>query len=167
MPGTPDPVLGNWSLTYAVASIVGTVVAVGPYALRENLPAPAAFSLAGGLTYALFCLGVWAGARVATIGFPVAASDRPGLLAVVLGLNALVLGSQVAVPYYLYVRSRFVAPLVGAFAATVLVLTLFLSVGGETDPVALYPVLFGPISVIGIGLLVLAEFGVRRLLLGG
>ncbi|WP_276301276.1 hypothetical protein [Halorussus lipolyticus] len=167
MPGTPDPVLGSDALTLAVACFVGALVATVPYGFRESLPRPALLAVGGGAVYAVFCLAVWAGARLATVGFPPAAADRPATLAVVVVLNALVIGAQVAVPYYLYARFRFVAPLVGAFAATVAVLVLFLGVGGETDPIALYPLLFGPLLVAAICLLGLAEFGVRRFLLAG
>ncbi|WP_276282020.1 hypothetical protein [Halorussus caseinilyticus] len=166
MPGTPDPVLGSDALTLAVASAVGALVATLPYGFRESLPRPAVLAIGGGAAYATFCLAVWAGARLATVGLPSAALDQPGTFAVVLTLNFLVVGLQVAIPYYCYAGWRFVAPLAGAFAGTVVVLFLFLGVNGETDPIALYPLVFGPPVVVAICILALAEFGVRRFLLG-
>ncbi|MFC7080155.1 hypothetical protein [Halorussus caseinilyticus] len=131
--------LGSDALTLAVASAVGALVATLPYGFRESLPRPAVLAIGGGAAYATFCLAVWAGARLATVGLPSAALDQPGTFAVVLTLNFLVVGLQVAIPYYCYAGWRFVAPLAGAFAGTVVVLFLFLGVNGETDPIALYP----------------------------
>jgi hypothetical protein len=167
MPGTPDPVLGSDALSLAVACFVGALVAAVPYGFRESLPRPGVLAVGGGLAYAVVCLAAWALARIATIGVPFQASEQSGLIAVLLALNVLVIGSQVAIPYYLYASYRFVSPLAGAFVATVFVLTVFLGVGGETDPIVLYPVLFGPILVVGIALLAFAEFCIRRFLLAG
>ncbi|UPW00225.1 hypothetical protein M0R88_17150 [Halorussus gelatinilyticus] len=167
MPGSPDPVLGSDALTLAVACALAALVAAAPYGFRGSLPRPAVLAVGGGAVYACLCLAVWALARLVTVGLPAAAVERPATLAVVLLLNGFVIALQVAIPYYAYARWRFVAPLAGAFAATVAVLVLFLNVNGETDPVGLYPFVFGPPLVVAICVLALAEGAVRRVLLAG
>jgi len=163
MPGTPDPALGSEALTLAVACAAGALVASVPVALRERLSAPLTLALAGGLAYAAISLGAWAGARIATDTFPTA-SARVWLL--VGAASAIVLIGHAAIPYYAYARWRLVAPLAGLFAATVLVFSVFLRVGGESDPLAIYP-FFGAAVVAGLCVLGLAEAGVRRFVLGG
>ncbi|NEU57138.1 hypothetical protein [Halorussus sp. MSC15.2] len=167
MPGSPDPVLGSDALTLGVACFFAALAAAAPYWFPAPRPRPATFAVGGGAVYAASCLAVWAVARLATVGLPSAASEQPATLGVVLALNAVVIALQVAIPYYVYARWRFVAPLAGAFAATVAVLVLFLNVNGETDPVGLYPFVFGPPLVVATCILALAEFGVRRFLLAG
>jgi len=163
MPGTPDPVLGSDALTLAVACAAGALAASVPVARRERLPAPRAFALAGGFAYAAVSLGVWAGARFATDSFAIA---PPDVWAGVVAIGAAVLAAHAAVPYYAYARWRLVAPLAGLFGATVLILSLFLRVGGESDPLAIY-LFFGVAVVAGLCLLAVVEAGVRRFVLGG
>lgn len=167
MPGTPDPVLGSDALTVAVACLAGAVVAFAPLVFRPSLDRPAALAVGGGVAYALLTLGAWAGARLVADAF---VSEMTAGPAVFLGwtlAGAVVLGAQAAIPYYCYARWRLVAPLVALFVVTVLVLYAFLGVRGESDPLGLYVLLFGPLLVIGTCLVCLAEFGVRRFLVGG
>lgn len=160
MPGTPDPVLGSDALTFAIACATSALVASLPYVLRDRLPTPSRFALGGGIGYALLCLGAWAGARFATDAF---ANATPRLWALVVSVGVVVLGAHAAVPYYIFARWKVVAPLAGLFAATTLVLDVFLRVRGESDPLALYVLFFGPIVVVGLCVLGSLEIGVRRL----
>jgi hypothetical protein len=166
MPGTPDFVLGSAALTFAVACLVGGAVAVVPFALRDSFPAPAALSLAGGVAYALLCLGAWVGARLVADAFVSGMTDDATALVGWLAAGAVVLGLQAGIPYYSYARWRLVGPLVALFAVTVVVVYAFLGVRGETDPLGLYVVLFGPLLVTATCLVGLAEAGVRRFVLG-
>ncbi|WP_134670512.1 hypothetical protein [Halorussus marinus] len=163
MPGTPDPALGSEALTVAIACGAGAFAAAMPFAVRERLPAPWAFAVGGGLAYAAVSLGVWAGARFVTDLFPTATA-RVWLL--VGGATAVVLVGHAAIPYYAYARWGLVAPLAGLFGATALVWYLFLRVGGESDPLAIYP-FFGAAVVAGLCVLALVEAGVRRLIVAG
>jgi len=162
MPGTPEPVLGSEALTLAVACAAGALAASVPYALRERPLAPRTFAIVGGLAYAAISLGAWAGARVATGLFPTA-TPRSWLLFG--AATVIVLVAHAAIPYHAYARWRLVAPLAGLFGATVLVFRVFLRVGGESDPLAIYP-FFGAAVVVGLCLLALVEVAVRRFVLG-
>lgn len=160
MPGTPDPVLGSDALTFAVACATGALVASLPYVIRDRLPTSSRFAIGGGLGYAALCLGAWAGARFATSTF---ANATPRLWTLVVAVGALVLGAHAAIPYYLYARWHVVAPLAGLFAVTTLVVDVFLHVRGESDPLGLYALFFGPIVVVGLCVLGSLEIGARRL----
>lgn len=163
MAGTPDPVLGSEWLTLLVAALAGAAVA-GGVLLRvgggRQQPQLRRL-LAGGLAYAVGCLALWAAVRAvaepATFG-----AYSPGGFFGFLALATVVLGLQFALPVYLYARWRLLAPMVGLFAATALAVYLFLRVGGETDVLWLYAVLFGPAAVGSIAVAALLEGGVRR-----
>ncbi|WP_132060394.1 hypothetical protein [Halorussus amylolyticus] len=159
MPGTPDPVLGSDALTLAVACASGALATAVPHVLRERLPAPSRVALVGGLGYAAACLAAWAGARFATGAW---ATATPRIWALVISAGVVVLSAQAAIPYYLYARWRLVGPLAGLFAVTTLVVDIFLHVRGETDPLGLYALFFGPVVVVTIGVLGAVELGVRR-----
>lgn len=162
MPGSPDPVLGSIELTVAVSVVAAALVASLPVVFRDELPPPRRLALGGGLGYALFALAAWTGARAATDAFVVSPVERPGAFVVLLAVGAVVLAVQAAVPLYLYARWRLVTPLVGLFGATTLVLTVFLQVRGESDPLALYALFFGPLVVGILVLVALTEAGVGR-----
>ena len=161
MQGSPDPVLGSDALNVGVAALVGTCFVALPYVLRDRFDGARRLALVGGAAYAVVCLGAWAGARLvadAFVGGMVA--DLGTFLGWILA-GALVLGAQAAVPYYCLGRWRLVAPLAALFAVTVLILPPFLSVRGESDPLALYALVFGPL-LIGLTCLGgLAEYAVR------
>ena len=167
MPGSPDPVLGSDPLTIAVAAFVAGAFAVLPAVFRNRFGEPRGLALAGGLAYAVVCLSAWAGARFVTDAFAAGMTADPATFGAWLLVGALVLGAQAAVPYYCFARWRLVAPLAGLFVVTVLVLPPFLSVRGESDPLALYALIFGPILVGLTGLVALAEYAVRKVALGG
>ncbi len=167
MPGSPDPVLGSDALTLAVACVVGALVATAPYGFRESLPRPVAFGIGGGAVYAVLCLAAWAGARLVTDAFVAGMAADPATLLGWTLAGAVVLGAQAAIPYYLYARWRLVVPLAALFVVTVLILPPFLGVRGESDPIGLYVLVFGPMFAILTALVGLAEFGVRRVLLAG
>lgn len=164
MTKTLDPALGSYPLTFTVAFTVGVVVALVPFALRERFPGPRVASAGGGLVYALFCLAVWTGVRITTGELPFAPSARPGLFVVLLSVNVVVIGLLVAIPYYLYARWQFVAPLTGAFAASGFVLLTFLTINNGVDFIILVPFPYSPFLIGGISVLAIAEFVVRRVL---
>ena len=170
MPGTPDPVLGSRLLTVGVGSVVGLAAALVPVALSralgESTLRPSLVAVGGGLAYALLCVGAWAGARLATDTFVSGMVADPLTLAGWTLAGVLALGAQAGVPYYLHARWGLVVPLAALFGATVLVLVAFLGVRGESDPLALYALFFGPMVVVGTCVLALAEVGVRRYVLG-
>ena len=110
MPGTPNPVLGNDTLTFAVTCGVGAFVAAAPLVLRESLPPHTLLAFSGGLAYAVLGLAAWAGARVVTDAF---VSDMTADAGTFLGWTlaaAVVLGAQAGIPYYFYARWRLVVP---------------------------------------------------------
>ena len=167
MPGTPDPVLGSDALNLAVACGAGVLVAAAPVVLRESLPRHTLLAFYGGLAYAVLGLAAWAGARVVTDAFVDGmTADAATFLGWTLAA-ALVLGAQAGIPYYFYARWRLVVPLAALFVVTVLILPPFLSVRGESDPLALYALLVGPLLVGGTCLVGLVEFAVRRFASGG
>ena len=166
MPGSPDPVLGSDALNVGVAAFVAGAFALLPYVLRDRFAEPKAVALGGGLGYALVGLGAWAGARLVTDAFVGGMTADAATFAAWLLAGGVVLGAQAAIPYYCYARWRLVAPLAALFVVTVLILPPFLSVRGESDPLALYALVFGPLLVGGSSLVGLTEFGVRRFLGG-
>ncbi|WP_128475771.1 hypothetical protein [Halorussus pelagicus] len=162
MPGTPDPVLGSDALTFAVACAVGALVAAAPYGFRELLPRSRVVAVGGGLAYAVVCLGAWVGARLATDAFVAGMTADPLTALGWVLAGAIILGAQAAIPYYGYARWRLVVPLAALFAVTALILPPFLSVRGESDPLSLYVILFGPLSVAATALVGVTELAVRR-----
>jgi len=164
MAGTPDPALGSSALTVAVACVVALAVTATPLILvaRDRLPSPRRLAAVGGLAYALVCLGSWAGARLLTDAFVRSMVEDPPVLAGVLLAGAAVLTLQAAIPLYLYASERLYAPLAALFAVTVLVEWAFLRVRGESDPLGLYALFFGPFVVAGLLVVGGAEVGVRR-----
>jgi hypothetical protein len=166
MPGSPDPVLGSDVANVGVSILVAGLFVALPYLLRDRLADRRAFALGGGLAYALTCFAAWAGSRVATGAFVAGMTADAGTF---LGWSAaalVVLGAQAAIPYYCVARWRLVAPLAALFVVTVLILPPFLSVRGESDPLGLYVLLFGPLLVGLTCLGGLAEYGVRRVAIG-
>ena len=163
MQGSPDPILGSDALNVGVATLVGACFVGLPYALRSRVTEPRRLALVGGLAYAVVCLGAWAGARLVADAFVGGMVADPGTFLGWILAGALVLGAQAAVPYYCLARWRLVAPLAALFAVTVLVLPPFLSVRGESDPLALYALVFGPLLVGLTCLGGLAEYAVRSL----
>lgn len=153
--------LGGLGRNWLVAGTVGALFAGGPLLVAGVDPVP--LGVAAGVGYALVCLALWGGARVATRWsvsetLAVVSGTRPGLVAVA------VLFVQGGLPVYLYARWGLVAPLGGLFVLTAVLLATFLSVGGESDPLSLYGALFGAIAVGILCALAALEVGVVRLL---
>ncbi|MFC7128053.1 hypothetical protein [Haloferax chudinovii] len=147
MPGSPDPVLGDWLLTHAVAvaaavATVGVVYATRARSARGSLT-PAL--LGGG--YALATLAVWTVARLVTDAFPSELVADPLTAAGLLGFSFLLLAGFVVVAALLFARRGLVAPLVGLFGVTELVWWAFLHVRGETDPLGMF-LLVGPALLV-------------------
>ncbi|WP_135825908.1 hypothetical protein [Halorussus ruber] len=166
MPGSPDPILGSDAANVGVSTLVAVLFVALPYLLRDRLDDSRRFALGGGLAYALTCLAAWAGSRVATDAFAAGMAADAGTF---LGWSAaalVVLGAQAAIPYYCVARWRLVAPLAALFAVTVLILPPFLSVRGESDPLGLYVLVFGPLLVGLTCLGAVAEYVVRSVALG-
>lgn len=160
MPGTPDPVLGSDALTLLVAVVAAVAVTAVPFV--RDVPADLRLLSLGGLGYATAFLAVWAGARYLTGTFTSSFLEHPLNLAAFLALAGLVLAAQFVVPYYLHARWDMVAPLAGLFVATTVVAYAFLRVNGETDPIGLYALFFGPALIAVTGVLAVLEEGVRR-----
>ncbi|MFC4450226.1 hypothetical protein [Halorussus aquaticus] len=166
MPGSPDPVLGSDALNVGVATLVAGLFVALPYVLRNRFDRRR-LAVVGGLAYAVVCLGAWAGARFVADAFVAGMTADPAVFAGWTLAGAVVLGAQAAVPYYCFARWRLVAPLAALFAVTVLILPPFLSVRGESDPLALYALVFGPLLVGLTCLGGLAEYAVRQVALDG
>ncbi|MFC4549614.1 MULTISPECIES: hypothetical protein [Halorussus] len=163
MPGTPESALGSDAVTLAATLAGAAFFAAAPYALSATALDPATFAVAGGVAYALACLTVWTGARVLTGAFADMRVKRPlGFVGVSL-VATVFLWAEVAIPYYLYARWAFLAPMAGAFVAAWVTLSMFAHVRGESDPLGLYPFAFGPVLLGVVVALSLAEASVRYL----
>lgn len=139
-----------------------TVVAVLALPVLADRASPRRLAVGGGLAYGLGCLACWLGARLLTGTLPAAAVQTPLLTAGLALVGLVVLAAQAAVPLYASRRYGAVAPLVALAVATALVVRTFLLVRGETDPLALYALVFGPAVVGGLAVLAGVERGVRR-----
>jgi len=161
MPGSPDPVLGSELLTRLVAVTAATlvvVVAAGPTSGESRRLAAVV-----GAGYATICVGCWAGARLLADAFASGMTDAPLSAAGYVLLAAGLLAVQAAVPVYAYRRYGAVVPLLALTAVTYFVVDTFLRVRGETDPLGLYALIFGPLVLVGLGVLVAAELAARWL----
>ncbi|WP_324756238.1 hypothetical protein [Haloarcula montana] len=164
MPGTPDPALGSDTLTRAVSVVASVAVLALPYLFVDRWP-PLRVALGSGAVYAVGCLCCWAGARLLTDAFASGFGDRPVASAGVGAVGTVVLAAQAAVPVYGYARYGVVVPLVALSVVTNVLVYTFLLVRGETDPLGLYALFFGPALVAGLALLAGLELCVRWLLL--
>ncbi|GGC42425.1 hypothetical protein [Haloferax sulfurifontis] len=170
MPGSPDPVLGDWLLTHvvAVAAALGTVGAVYATRTRGDRESLTPALLGGG--YALATLAVWAAARLVTDAFPSGFVEDPLTSAGFLGFSFLLLAGFVAVSALLFARRGLVAPLVGLFGVTELVWWAFLHVRGETDALGMF-LIFGPallvLLLVAAGVEFAGRWGWRRFVRGG
>lgn len=162
MPGSPDPVLGSDALTVVVAAVVAAGVVALPLLRSGARRDPRTDAVGGGVAYACLCIGTWAGVRFLTDSFVSSLFERPLHLAGLLAFAALVFALQAAIPLFLYARYGLASPLAALFGLTTLVLFVFLRVRGESDPLALYVLFFGPLLVGGLVAVALVELGVRR-----
>jgi len=157
MPGSPEPVLGGDPLTAGVGLAVGALFAGAVVAVADRTP-PDRLAAGVGIAHAATCLGAWHGARLLT-RYP---AGDPAEFVGFQALAAAVLAVQVAVPAYCFARWRLRAALAAVPATSGFALFLFLRVLGETDPLWLYAVLFGPVVVGGTVALAAGEAGLRR-----
>lgn len=162
MPGSPDPALGSELLTRVVA-LAAAVIAVAVPVVRHR-GSPLRDACAFGAVYALCGLCCWLGARLLTNSMPSGLSDAPLSGVFLIGLGLLVLGAQAVVPTYAFRRYGVVGPLIALALPTGVVVYAFLTVRGETDPMGLYALAFGPLAVVGLAALAAVEYGVRRAL---
>ncbi|WP_058365375.1 hypothetical protein [Haloparvum sedimenti] len=164
MPGTPDPVLGSDAVTLVVAVLlaVATTAAMAWRASRTSRPLRTATLL--GVGHGAILVGGWALVRIVAYRFWTAPSAAPWEFLLVVGGGLLVLTLQAAVPFGWLTARGVVSPTVGLAAATALVWFLVLRVGGESDPLGLYALAFGPLVVAALLGLGAAEWAVRRAL---
>lgn len=165
MPGQPSALLGSRvasaALALALTAVLIAVVRVVDHRGVEDRTVVS--GLVGlGLGYAVVALGVWAAAHV-MVGPPFPADDRPALLAGWVLVSGLALGVQVAAPAAIAVRwgywTAWLAVALNGFAG----LYAFQFVGGETDVIGLWPILFAPILLGATTAVVALEALVRWL----
>jgi|GEM_PF-2976655 len=165
MPGQPSALLGS-RVASGVGAITLTVVLLAAVRVVDRRAVDDRVPLSGlvgvGLGYAAVVLGLWASAHV-LVGPAFPADDRPVLLAVWVFVSGLALGVQVAAPAAIAVRwgywTAWLAVALNGFAG----LYAFQFVGGETDVIGLWPILFAPILLGATTAVVALEALVRWL----
>jgi len=166
MPGQPWPVLGSTLATALVAAAVALLVtaAVRHPSLRSRAPSRRAFAAGFGVAYAVAALGLWAVVRAVAhpVSFRGYGNALVGWLALA-ALGAVVLAGGTA---YVYDRLRYVTALGSLFAATAFTWYSFLLVGGETDVLWLWAMLFVPVLLAGAVVLLAVEWGFRTVVAG-
>jgi len=161
MPGQPWPVLGSTLVTALVAGVAAllTTAAVRHPALRSRAPSRRAFAAGFGAAYAAAALGLWAVVRA--VAHPASFRGYGNAVVAWLALAALgaaVLGGGAA---YVYDRLRYVTALLSLFAATAFTWYSFLLVGGETDVLWVWAMLFVPVLLAGAVVLLAVKWAVR------
>lgn len=159
MPGTPDPVLGSTLLTVVASLLASLVVVAFAYRARDATD-PRTLALAGGGSYAVAAVTLWAAVRVATGTFALVSGSWQSLAGLAL-VTALVVLVHTSLALYLRARWNYLTPLAVLAATTYLLSWLFLHVRGETDPIGLYWILAGPSVLVGIVALAAVEYAVR------
>ncbi|MDS0298700.1 hypothetical protein NDI76_08090 [Halogeometricum sp. S1BR25-6] len=159
MPGTPNPVLGSDALTAAV-SLLAAAVAVVLAVRSRDAASPRVLALGGGVGYAVLAVGLWFVVRLVAGQFSQYSASAAEWVGIVL-LSAAVVALHAGLALYLHARWRYLTPLAALFAVTALLAWLFLRVGGETDPLVIYAILFGPAVPLFFLALAAAEYGVR------
>lgn len=159
MPGQPWPVLGSTVATVAVAAGAGLVAALATIRMTDRSPRRAATLV--GVPVAVASLVLWWVVRYwAAYPFP----DYGGLylLAGWLALAFVVLVAQAGFAAYAFARWRLVAGPVAVFAAVTSTWYFFLRIGGETDVLWVWALLYGPILLAATALTVGIEYAARR-----
>jgi len=159
MPGEPWPVLGSTAATVAVAAAAGVVAALATVRAADRPPRNAAV-LVGAPVAAASLLLWWAVNYWTAYPFP----DYGGLhvLGGWLALAFALLLAQVGLAAYAFARWRLVAGPVAAFAVVALTWFSFLRVGGETDVLWVWALVYGPVLLAATALTVGIEYGARR-----
>jgi len=160
MPGAVEPTFGSRLVDAIVSVGLASVLVTALSVSRGALASPSRFALAGGVAYALACLGTYFLPRFLMDAF-LSGVFAPQYLAWLLLLVGPLLVAQGAVPVYLAVDRGAVGALGGLLVATALTLWVFLSLGGETDVLALYPFVVFPVAAAVVALSVGADLAVR------
>lgn len=162
MPGTPDPVLGSEALTWGIAFLLSALIVGGfVYVASRWTNSTVVLTALGAGVYGLFAVGLWAGVRLVFHQFALSPVTEPLQFAWLIVVAGGVIAVYAVIPFYLFARFTFVAPMIGFTAISTFLLFLFLRVGGESDPLGLFgvgfaPVFFGVLIVLGF-----LEAGVR------
>jgi hypothetical protein len=159
MAGTPDPVLGSDALT-AAASLLAAAAAVALAVRSREAASSRALALGGGVGYAVVAVGLWFVVRLAAGQFAQYSAPATEWAGIAL-LSTAVVALHAGLALYLHARWEYLTPLVVLFAVTALLAWLFLRVGGESDPLGIYAILFGPAVPLVLFVLAAAEYGVR------
>ena len=145
MPGRPRHPLGPvWTVVIAATAATLTTVAA------ESLTSVGLSVAVGGVGYVTGLLGVWAVARRLFHHF-----DRDWRTGLWLGITAVVLGIQWALPVTTGVVFDSVVTSVWLFAVTALAAWTFSRVGGEGSILFVWPLVVAPVA-FGVLLLLLA-----------
>jgi len=161
MQGTPDPVLGSELATLVVALGVGALVGVAPLVVGRRL-SPRRYAGVGGALYATVLTALWVLPRIGVAGLGCSLPSDLGACGPLALVGFAVLGGQAAVGLYAYAEYGSVGPLAATVLVTVLLTHVFLQIRGETDPMALYALFFGP-TAVGVTVLVgIVEAFLRR-----
>jgi len=164
MPGEPCMVLGSTLATVFVAGVAGllTTAAVWHPFLRSRASSRRSFAVRFGIAYAVVAIALWAVVRA--VAFPQAFQGYGNAIAFWLALAVVVSVVLAGGTAYAYDRFRYVTALLSLFAATAFTWYSFLQVGGETDILWIWAILFVPVSIAGTAVLLAGEWLVRRLL---
>lgn len=159
MPGQPWPVLGSTAATVAVAGSAALVAAFATIRTADRSPRRAA-ALVGVPVAAVSLMLWWAVRYWAAYPFP----DYGGrhLLAGWLALAFAVFAAQAGFAAYAFARWRLVAGPVAVFAAVTSTWYLFLEIGGETDVLWVWALVYGPVLLAATALTVGIEYAARR-----
>jgi len=166
MAGTARPVLGSDAVTAVVAFVLATLVVMAPRAWRGRLFGRSQFAVGGGLVYGVAGVALWFWTRLAVGRFALAPWRSFDQFPVFVAVSAAVLCVQLAVPFYLYARWGLLAPLGALFAGSALLAFGLLQVGGESDFLLIYDVVYAPLVLGATVVLALGEGLIRRAIVG-
>lgn len=165
MPGIPEPILGSDPLTGIIAALLSVlIIGIFVYTSVKLEISAVMLSGVGAVSYGVFAAGVWAGVRLLFHHFALNPTIEPLQFAWLIIIAGGLLAAQAAIPFFLFARFNFILPLVGFAAISTLLLFVFLRVGGETDPLALFGFGFAPFFIGSLLALAALEAGVRYIL---
>ncbi|AFZ73577.1 hypothetical protein [Natronobacterium gregoryi] len=165
MPGIPEPVVGSDPLTWLIAgSLSVLVVVLFAYTASRWDGSAVAVAVVGAAGYGLATVGLWAGVRLAFYHFVLDPVAEPMQFAWLLVFAGGTIAIYAAIPFFLFARFGYVVPMIGFTAISTLLFFLFLRVGGETDPLALFGLGFAPFFIGTLLVLAVLEAVVRSLL---
>jgi len=163
MQGTPDPVLGSELATLVVAVGAGVLIGIIPLVVDRRL-SPRRYAAVGGLAYAVGMTALWAVPRIGVEGLGCSLPADLATCGPLALVGVAVFAGQAAVALYAYAEYGSVAPLGVTVLVTILLAYAFLRIRGESDPLALYALFFGP-AAVGVTVIVgVGEAFVRRAL---